>query len=87
MNLFSRELLLRAPLVPKRGEIGDDLGMIVGKIDCLGPVFRQVVERPRPLPALADDLVVALHDGVGVVVVEDVGVVAVDGASLEDGDE
>ena len=43
-----------------------------------GAVLGEVVEGPGA-PAFANDLVLALDDGVGAAVVEDVGMVAVDG--------
>ena len=59
---------------------------MLGKVLGLGTVLGQVVERPRA-SAFANDLVLALYDGMGPAVVEYVGMIAVDGFSLEDRDE
>ncbi len=61
--------------------MGDAIRVLGGEVLGLGAVFGDMVEGPGA-PAFANDLVLALYDGVGAAVVEDVGVVAVDGLAF-----
>ena len=58
--------------------MGDALRVLGGKVLGLCTVIFEVIEGPGT-PAFADDLVLALDDGMGTAVIEDIGVVGVNG--------
>lgn len=71
---------------PDGGKLFDTFGVLGGNVICFSAILGEMVEGPGT-PTFADDLVLALHDGMSTAVVEDVGVVAIDGLAFKDRDQ